>query len=107
MGGSVLLHRQRSPQDLQQLLAWYKIRDALLGENFFLAVNMIQELFALLVSLAILMIFVKLLILAMRLPKWWWQSELLMRSVFGGRKNLPLKENAMVSTTLDIAIDMD
>ncbi len=33
MSGSVLLHRQRSPQDLQQLLAWYKIRDTLLGQN--------------------------------------------------------------------------
>ncbi len=32
MSGSVLLHRQRS-EDLQQLLAWYKIRDTLLGEN--------------------------------------------------------------------------
>jgi hypothetical protein len=30
---AVLRHRQRSPQDLQQLLAWYKIRDTLLGEN--------------------------------------------------------------------------
>jgi hypothetical protein len=28
-----LLHRQRSPEDLQQLLAWYKIRDTLLGQN--------------------------------------------------------------------------
>jgi hypothetical protein len=35
MSGSVLLHRQRSPQDLQQLLAWYKIRDNLFGENRF------------------------------------------------------------------------
>jgi hypothetical protein len=34
MSGSVLLHRQRSPQDLQQLLAWYKIRDTLLGQNY-------------------------------------------------------------------------
>jgi TPR repeat protein len=33
MSGSVLLHRQRSPQDIQQLRAWYKIRDTLLGEN--------------------------------------------------------------------------
>jgi TPR repeat protein len=33
MSGSVLLHRQRSPEDLQQLLAWYKIRDTLFGEN--------------------------------------------------------------------------
>jgi hypothetical protein len=33
MSGSVSLHRQLSPQDLQQLLAWYKIRDTLLGEN--------------------------------------------------------------------------
>jgi hypothetical protein len=31
VSGSVLLHR--SPEDIQQLLAWYKIRDALLGEN--------------------------------------------------------------------------
>jgi hypothetical protein len=33
MSGSVLLHRQRSPEDLQQLLAWYKIRDILLGQT--------------------------------------------------------------------------
>jgi hypothetical protein len=34
MSGSVLLHRQRSPEDLQQLLAWYKIRDTLFGHNW-------------------------------------------------------------------------
>jgi hypothetical protein len=34
MSGSVLLHRQRVPEDLQQLLAWYKIRDTLLGQNY-------------------------------------------------------------------------
>jgi hypothetical protein len=34
MSGSVLLHRQLSPRDLQQLLAWYKIRDTLLGLNY-------------------------------------------------------------------------
>jgi hypothetical protein len=33
MSGSVLLHRQRSSEDLQQLLAWYKSRDTLFGEN--------------------------------------------------------------------------
>jgi hypothetical protein len=33
MSGSVLLHRQPSPEDLQQLLAWYKIRDTFFGEN--------------------------------------------------------------------------
>jgi hypothetical protein len=33
MSGLVLLHCQRSPEDLQQLLAWYKIRDMLLGQN--------------------------------------------------------------------------
>jgi hypothetical protein len=33
MSGSVLFHRQRSPEDLQLPLAWYKIRDTLLGEN--------------------------------------------------------------------------
>jgi hypothetical protein len=33
MSGSVLLHPQRSPQDLQQLLAWYKVRDTFLGLN--------------------------------------------------------------------------
>jgi hypothetical protein len=27
------LHRQRSPEDLQQLLAWYKVRDTLFGHN--------------------------------------------------------------------------
>jgi hypothetical protein len=30
---AVLLHRQRSPEDLQQFLAWYKIRDTLLWQN--------------------------------------------------------------------------
>jgi hypothetical protein len=35
MSGSVLLHRQLSPEDLQQLLAWYKVRDTLLGQNCF------------------------------------------------------------------------
>jgi hypothetical protein len=33
MSGSVLLHRQRSPEDLQQVLAWNKIRDMLLRQN--------------------------------------------------------------------------
>jgi hypothetical protein len=33
MSGLDLLHRQRSPQDLQESLAWYKIRDTLLGGN--------------------------------------------------------------------------
>jgi hypothetical protein len=32
---AVLLYRQRSSEDLQQLLAWYKIRDTLLVENRF------------------------------------------------------------------------
>jgi prepilin-type processing-associated H-X9-DG protein len=32
MDGSV--HRQLSPEDLQQLLAWYKIRGTLLGFNY-------------------------------------------------------------------------
>jgi hypothetical protein len=32
MSGPVLLHRQRSPEDLQQLLAWYKVRDMLVGQ---------------------------------------------------------------------------
>jgi hypothetical protein len=35
MSGSVLLHRQLSSEDLEQLLAWYKVRDSLLGENRF------------------------------------------------------------------------
>jgi hypothetical protein len=30
---AVLLHRQLSPEDLQQLLVWYKIRDTLFGVN--------------------------------------------------------------------------
>jgi hypothetical protein len=30
---AVVLHHQRSPEDLQQLLAWYKIRDTRLGQN--------------------------------------------------------------------------
>jgi hypothetical protein len=33
MSGSILLQRQRSLHDVQQLLAWYKIRDMLLGQN--------------------------------------------------------------------------
>jgi hypothetical protein len=33
MSGAILFHRHRSPEDLQQLRAWYKIRDTLLGEN--------------------------------------------------------------------------
>jgi hypothetical protein len=33
MSGSVLLHRQRSPEDPQYLLAWYMIRDTILGHN--------------------------------------------------------------------------
>jgi hypothetical protein len=35
MSGSVLSHRQRSPEDVRQLLAWYKIRDTLLQHNCF------------------------------------------------------------------------
>jgi hypothetical protein len=31
---AVLLHRQCSPEDLQQLRAWYKIRDTFLGHNY-------------------------------------------------------------------------
>jgi hypothetical protein len=30
---AVVLHRQLSLEDLQQLLAWYKVRDTLLGQN--------------------------------------------------------------------------
>jgi hypothetical protein len=33
MSGSVLLHRQCTPQNLQQLLAWYKVRDTFVGQN--------------------------------------------------------------------------
>jgi hypothetical protein len=33
MSSSVLLHHQRSPEDLQQHLAWYKIRDTIVGQN--------------------------------------------------------------------------
>jgi hypothetical protein len=33
MSGSVLPLRQRSPADLQQFLAWYKIRDTFFGQN--------------------------------------------------------------------------
>jgi hypothetical protein len=32
---AVVLHRQHFPRDLQQLLAWYKVRDNLFGENRF------------------------------------------------------------------------
>jgi hypothetical protein len=34
MSGSGLLHRQLSPEDLQQLRAWYKIRDTLVGRKW-------------------------------------------------------------------------
>jgi hypothetical protein len=33
MRAAILLHRQRCPEDLQQLLVWYKIRDIFFGEN--------------------------------------------------------------------------
>jgi hypothetical protein len=33
MSGSVLLHRQLSPEDVQQLRAWYKVRDTLLRQT--------------------------------------------------------------------------
>jgi hypothetical protein len=33
MSVSVLLHGQLSPEDLQELCAWYKIRDTLFGDN--------------------------------------------------------------------------
>jgi TPR repeat protein len=33
MSGSILLHRQLSPEELQQYLAWYRIRDTLCGAN--------------------------------------------------------------------------
>jgi hypothetical protein len=33
MSKAAVVHRQRSPEDLQQVLAWYKIRDTLLGRN--------------------------------------------------------------------------
>jgi hypothetical protein len=32
--GSVLLRRQHSPEGLQHLIVWYKIRDVLFGDNF-------------------------------------------------------------------------
>jgi hypothetical protein len=57
-------------------------------------VKTIQELFALLVSLyAMLMRFVELLSLAMLLRKRIWRGEQMVKSVFGGGKNLPLKES--------------
>jgi hypothetical protein len=34
MSGSVLLHLQHSPQHLEQLVAWFKIRDVFFGENY-------------------------------------------------------------------------
>jgi hypothetical protein len=33
MSGSVLIHRQVSPEDFQELCAWYQTRDTLLGQN--------------------------------------------------------------------------
>jgi hypothetical protein len=65
--------------------------------EFFLAVKMIQELFVLLVGLEpIWMRFVELLSLEMRLHKRRCRGKREEKNVFGGRKNLLLKENAMV-----------
>jgi hypothetical protein len=43
----------------------------------------------------------------MRLPKVAWRGELKVKSVFVGRKNLLLKESAMVSSALGIATNME
>jgi hypothetical protein len=129
MSGSVLLHRQRSPEDLQQLLAWYKIRDTLFGEN-----NVERDIKEAL-GLASVCEYPN----AVWLTKLFdgrdvssteearqvflgcendsralcfagilgWHGKLLVRSLFDGRKNLLLKENEMVSTSLDNAIDVE
>jgi hypothetical protein len=158
MSGSVLLHRQRSREDLQQLRAWYKIRDTLFGQNdvrqnvkkalelasvcdhpnavwfanlfrgrdvssreearrvFLGCENDPRVLcFAALVEGrideilvdAVLMRFVEVLILAMRLHKHAWQGNLMMKSIFGGLKNLLFKESAMVCSTLEISTKME
>jgi hypothetical protein len=74
-------------------------------DKFFLAVKTISELFALLVLLlAIFVRCVELLILAMLLRKRGWRGKLLMKSVFNGLKNVLLKENAMVSSHLVLAM---
>jgi hypothetical protein len=75
---------------------------------FFVAVETIQELFALLVLLlGMLMRFLDLLILAMRLHKRGSRGDQVAKSGFDGRKNLLLKVNAMHSTSLDIAAEME
>jgi hypothetical protein len=43
----------------------------------------------------------------MRLRKQIWRGERIVKSVFDKRKNLLLKENAMLSTALDIATDTE
>jgi hypothetical protein len=142
-----LFHRQHSPKVVQQLLAWYKIRDTFFGQNYveqdmtkalelasvcehpnavwltklfagrevasreearqvFLG-KTIQELFALLGCFGGFLRFVELLILAMRLRKRVWQCVPLMKRVFDRRKNLLLKGNMMVSSSLDIAAGLD
>jgi hypothetical protein len=40
MSGSVVLHHQRSAEDLQQLRAWYKIRDMLVGRTLICCAKM-------------------------------------------------------------------
>jgi hypothetical protein len=32
--GAIALHYERSPEEIQQVLAWYKVRDTLFGENY-------------------------------------------------------------------------
>jgi hypothetical protein len=71
-------------------------------------VKTIQERFALLLCLeGIFVWFVELLILAMRWHKLMWRDELVVKSLFGGRKNLLPKKNPMVSPDLAIATKVE
>jgi hypothetical protein len=54
-----------------------------------------------------LMRIAKLPILAMRLPKRRWRGKLSMKSVFNEQKNLLLKESVMVSSTSEIATNLE
>jgi hypothetical protein len=146
MSGSVLLHRQRSVEDLQQLLAWYKIRGTLLGQTV-LNIKRALELASISEhpdavwltevfggrdvataeearqvflgcesdprALCFAGLFGDLVdevrraaILGDAVAKRGWRGELKMESLFDGRKNLLLKENAMVSSGLDRAMQM-
>jgi hypothetical protein len=149
MSGSVLLYRQRSPEDLQQVIAWYKIRDTLFGnwlkQNIKEALGLTsicehpnavwltklfggreiaareeaRQVFLDCESDPRALCFAGLLggdddeiRRAVDLgdafaQAWMAKPGYVVKIVFGGRRNLLHKENAMVSTTLGIAIGME